>query len=119
MCIKNAVNVEKFYNKLLITIIIYSQWIDIQETSAKKNDDIENVENNEEVSRKHISKTYVFGLFYPLIFQLFLKEEFNSYNRSYNPFRTSNYISSRMTKEEYLTLMKKMKIRQKQKYLRG
>ena len=73
--------------------------------------------NNEEVSRKHVSETYLFGLFDPLALELFLKEKFNRNNRPYYPFRTFNPHSTNITKEEYLRMMEKMRIRRKYKYL--
>ena len=72
--------------------------------------------NNEEVSRKHVSETYLFGLFDPLALELFLKEKFNRHNRPYDPFRTFNPHSTsirmmkktNITKEEYLRMMDKI-----------
>ena len=67
--------------------------------------------NYEEVSRKHVSETYLFGLFDPLALDLFLKEKFNRHNRPYDIDKTN------ITKEKYLRMMEKMRIRRKYKYL--
>ena len=61
------------------------------------------MENNVEVSRKHISETYLFGLFNPLaIIERFLEEKFNIYNR-FRMIKKTN-----LTKEEYLRMMDKI-----------
>ena len=61
------------------------------------------MENNVEVSRKHISETYLFGLFNPLaIIERFLEEKFNIYNR-FKMIKKTN-----INKEEYLRMMDKI-----------
>ena len=60
------------------------------------------MENNVEVSRKHISETYLFGLFNPLAIGRFLDEKFNSYNR-FRMIKKKN-----INKEEYLRMMDKI-----------
>ena len=58
------------------------------------------MENNVEVSRKHISETYLFGLFNPLaIIERFLEEKFNIYNR-FRMIKKTN-----ITKEEYMGIV--------------
>ena len=60
------------------------------------------MENNAEVSRKHISETYLFGLFNPLVLGRFLKEKFNSY------IRIRMIKKTNINKEEYLKIMEKI-----------
>ena len=60
------------------------------------------MENNVEVSRKHISQTYLFGLFNPLALVRFLEDKLNSYNRI-------RMIKKKIiNKKEYLRMMDKI-----------
>ena len=60
------------------------------------------MENNVEVSRKHISETYLFGLFNPLVLARFLEDKLNSHNR-FRMIKKKN-----INKEEYLRIMDKI-----------
>ena len=60
------------------------------------------MENNVEVSRKHISETYLFDLFNPLVLGSFLEEKLNSHNR-FRMIKKTN-----INKEEYIRIMDKI-----------